>query len=300
MAVVLDQLVGELSRWHPLVGFGVLAQEVEHRLTVARNPSEPPIITRLKGVLAVLLTCLPFAIIASRLSLIHYLGPLFGIIILYLAIGAKSLRQHALAVAEALASGNLDTARSRVALMVSRETASMQESDVAKAAIESVLENGNDAIFGTLFWFMLAGPGGAVLYRLVNTLDAMWGYKTPQYLYFGWAAARFDDVLNFIPARLTALTYAILGNWQSAWQCWQKQGHTWYSPNAGPVLAAGAGALQLRLGGPATYHGKLEDRPILGAEEAPRSGDIERAVELVQKGLWLWVFVFFLGAFAHA
>lgn len=300
MAVLLDQLVGELPRWHPLVGFGVLAQEAEHRLTVSQSPSQPPIITRLKGVLAVLLTCLPFAIIAFRLGLIHYLGPLFSIIILYLAIGAKSLRQHAIAVAEALASGNLNAARSRVALMVSRDTSAMQDGDVTRAAIESVLENGNDAIFGTLFWFLLAGPGGAVLYRLVNTLDAMWGYKTPQYLHFGWAAARLDDLLNFIPARLTALTYAILGNWQSAWQCWQKQGHTWYSPNAGPVLAAGAGALQLQLGGPAIYHGELKNRPILGGDEAPGPGDIERAVELVQKGLWVWVFLSFLGAFAHA
>lgn len=300
IAVLLDQMLGEMSRWHPLVGFGNLAQLVEHRLIGAETPAEPQIITRLKGCLAVLTTCLPFVFIASRLTSNHYFGPIVDIGILYLAIGARSLRSHAISVAKVLDQGDLAGARARVALMVSRETAQMEETDVRKAAIESVLENGNDAIFATLFWYLVGGAPGAVLYRLVNTLDAMWGYKTERYLHFGWAAARFDDLLNWIPARLTAVTYMTVGSWFVGWQCWQKQARSWYSPNAGPVLAAGAGALNLRLGGPAMYHGQLKERPILGDGKVPERGDIERAVDLVQKGLCIWVAISFAGLIFHA
>jgi adenosylcobinamide-phosphate synthase len=173
--------------------------------------------------------------------------------------------------------------------IVSRDTAGMQRQDVARAGVESVLENGNDAVFGALFWFALAGAPGALLYRLANTLDAMWGYRTPRYRCFGWAAARLDDALNFIPARLTALTYALLGNARAALRCWRQQAPAWDSPNAGPVMASGAGSLTVLLGGAANYHGVTEARPPLGAGNAPDAEDIARAIGLVQRGVWLWL-----------
>jgi adenosylcobinamide-phosphate synthase len=108
-------------------------------------------------------------------------------------------------------------------------------------------------------------------------------------VYFGWAAARIDDVLNLIPARLTALTYAVLGDTRSALTCWQRQSATWSSPNAGPVLAAGAGALAVRLGGAARYHGQLEQRPEVGAGERATIGHIHAALALVERGLWFWL-----------
>jgi adenosylcobinamide-phosphate synthase len=124
---------------------------------------------------------------------------------------------------------------------------------------------------------------------LANTLDAMWGYRTPRYLYFGWAAARLDDVLNFVPARLTALTYALIGSTRNALRCWRLQAPAWESPNAGPVMAAGAGALELGLGGGAYYHGQWEERPPLGMGSPPDAAAITAALRLVRSGVVLWL-----------
>jgi adenosylcobinamide-phosphate synthase len=192
-------------------------------------------------------------------------------------------------------------ARAKVGCIVSRDTGQMDGQAVASAAVESVLENGNDAVFGALFWFLIAGAPGVLLYRLVNTLDAMWGYRTPRYLYFGWAAARFDDVLNFVPARLTALTYALIGHTRTALRCWRLQARAWESPNAGPVMAAGAGALGVGLGGGAYYHGQWEERPPLGVGPRPDPTSIPAALRLVRLGLILWLLVVTaIEAVAHA
>jgi adenosylcobinamide-phosphate synthase len=159
------------------------------------------------------------------------------------------------------------------------------------STLESVLENGNDGVFAALFWFLIAGGPGALLYRLANTLDAMWGYKTGQYFYFGWAAARLDDLLNYIPARLTALTYALMGSTGKALYAWRTQAKRWDSPNAGPVMSAGAGALDVSLGGRARYHGVWHERPALGTTTQATLEDIPRALRLVSTGLYAWLAV---------
>ncbi|BAK76661.1 cobalamin biosynthesis protein CobD [Pseudogulbenkiania sp. NH8B] len=289
LAVLLDKLFGEPPRWHPLVGFGKLVRWLERRLYPAAPAQETEQRMRLRGAIGIALLLIPFTLLAALLAWLPFIGVFYSVVLLYLAIGAKSLTQHAEAVIEALERHDLPLARQRVGMIVSRDTSQLSKQDVARATIESVLENGSDAIFAALFWFLLLGAPGAVLYRLANTLDAMWGYRNERYLHFGWAAARFDDVLNFIPARLTALTYIALGDRRAGWACWRAQAPTWYSPNAGPVMAAGAGALGVALGGAASYHGQLKARPALGLERAPDCGDIRRAVRLVQRGLWLWV-----------
>ena len=127
-----------------------------------------------------------------------------------------------------------------------------------------------------------------VLYRLSNTLDAMWGYRSEKYEYFGKFSARMDDVLNWIPARLTALTYVAMGQSLKAWLCWQRQARTWYSSNAGTVMSSGAGALDVQLGGTARYQGKDKVRPHLGTERLAGVDDIEAAWDLVFRSLLLW------------
>ena len=145
-------------------------------------------------------------------------------------------------------------------------------------------------MFGALFWFALAGGPGALLFRLANTLDAMWGYRNARYLRFGCSAARIDDCLNYLPARLTALSYVLLaGDRRLAWRCWRTQAAAWPSPNAGPVMASGAGAIGVALGGHAVYDGVAEQRPPLGHGAAANAGDIARAWRLVARTTLLWL-----------
>jgi cobalamin biosynthesis protein CobD len=287
IAVLLDQWLGEPRRWHPLVGFGHLADQVERRLY--GPPDLHPLLRRWRGIAAVVMLVIPPVLLAKLLTLGGPFAVTVEIVLLYLTLGAASLAQYAQAVAEALADGNMEGARKRVSYMVSRDTADMDAQAVARATVESVLENGCDAVFGALFWYLLVGAPGALAYRLINTLDAMWGYRNTRYHAFGWAAARLDDVFNWLPARLTALSYLLLGQRRRAWRCWRVQAAAWESPNAGPVMAAGAGALGLRLGGTASYHGQLRHRPVLGEGVPPAREDIARAVQLVHKGIMLWV-----------
>nr|WP_215730864.1 adenosylcobinamide-phosphate synthase CbiB [Pseudomonas lalucatii] len=282
-AVALDAWLGEPRRAHPLVAFGRLAAGLERRFNSAGRG------WRSHGVTAWCLAVLPPTLLAALLAQLPGIGWAVEILALYAALGLKSLGEHALPVAQALRLGDLPLARERVGYLVSRTTSELDASGVARAGTESVLENGSDAVFAALFWFLVAGAPGVVLYRLSNTLDAMWGYRTPRFARFGWAAAKIDDGLNYLPARLVALTYALLGSSASALRCWRRQAPQWDSPNAGPVMAAGAGALGVRLGGAAIYHGREEQRPPLGEGAAPRARDIERALNLVYGGVLLWL-----------
>ena len=282
--VAFDRLFGETKHFHPLVGFGALADFLER--TLNRGP-----LHRVRGVLAWALAVLPWVALAGLVRRHDLVGWLVDVLLLYFALGGRSLAEHAQRVADDLAAGDLGAARQHVGWIVSRDTRELDATGVAKAGVETVLENGNDAVFGALFWFMLGGGPGVVLFRLANTLDAMWGYKTERLLHFGWAAARLDDLLNYLPARLTAISYALFGRTRSAFACWRAQAPQWESPNAGPVMSSGAASLGLALGGAAIYHGQVEARPTLGAGRPPRGEDIARALALVRRGIALWLAV---------
>ncbi|CAN7269703.1 MULTISPECIES: CobD/CbiB family cobalamin biosynthesis protein [Duganella] len=285
--VALDLLLGEARRWHPLVGFGNLAIALERRLNRGT-------LRFWRGALAWTLAVLPLtAIAALPLWLPAWLPWAAHAIMLYFCLGLRSLRDHNLPIADALSRNDLPNARLLTARIVSRDTTGASEIELTKASAESLLENGNDAVFGTLFWFIVAGGPGAVLFRMANTLDAMWGYRTARLLQFGCTAARVDDALNYIPARLTAFSYVMLAPGLQAklraWRCWRAQAPAWSSPNAGPVMSSGAGALGVQLGGPAIYHGEVEHRPPLGVGEPATGADISRAWQLVVRTTALWL-----------
>ena len=286
LGLLIDHFVGEVKGWHPLVGFGDAASILE----MAANPTSD-IEGKLRGLfcwaLMVLIPVMAMSLVVSQLSGLALL--VVNALVVYFVVGLKSLAEHGRNVAVPLLAGDLPAARQLIAMMVSRDTDMLTEQQVASAACESVLENGSDAIFAALFWFCLLGAPGAILYRGANTLDAMWGYKTDRYRSFGWAAARIDDVLNWLPARLTALSYSLVGNFSSGLKCARQQGGLTDSPNAGYVMAAGAGALGISMGGGAIYHGKEHQRPIFGVGPVAEAIDIERAIALVQRASVLWV-----------
>lgn len=284
--VLLDALCGEVPFAHPLVAFGHYAGWLEKKLNCRSG-------NFLAGLMAWLLAILPP--VAGSVALMTWLEQTALLaafathaLLLYFCLGLRSLRDHCMPIAAALQRKDLALARQLTQRIVSRDTAHAGETDLSKAAVESLLENGNDAVFGTLFWFAIAGGPGALLFRLANTLDAMWGYRNAHFLAFGCVAARFDDALNWLPARLTALSYAVLGDSINAWVCWHAQAPAWPSPNAGPVMASGAGALRLSLGGAASYDGMVEMRPPLGSGRVAEAHDIARAWKLVLRATGLW------------
>lgn len=282
-ALVIDRCFGEPKRWHPLSGFGSLASSLERRLN--RSSIKSVFGVRLIGAVAVLILLIPFFFLASYLSSTSWI---FDLIVLTLAIGWQSLREHGIAVRNALLENNLPLARQKVAMIVSRDTMDMSEKQICDATLESLLENGSDAIFAAIFWFAVAGAPGVIIYRLSNTLDAMWGYKTRRFLHFGWAAARLDDVLNYVPARLTAISYFLASRNSNAIKCWLLQAKNWKSPNAGPVMAAGAGGLNIQLGGSAIYNSIEQVRPILGSGRNANTSDIHAALKMIFYGILIW------------
>ncbi len=291
--VLLDRLLGEVRHGHPLIAFGHYASALEKIFNRGRGQQG-------KGMLAWMLAVLPWVALAAWGKRFDLYGWLTDAALLYFALGGRSLAEHAERVGRDLGAGDLAAARTHVGWIVSRDTSALDESGVSKACVESTLENGNDAIFGALFWFILFGGAGALFFRLANTLDAMWGYKTARFLHFGRAAARLDDALNYFPARLTALSYALCGQTRQALACWREQAPHWESPNAGPVMSSGAGSLGVQLGGSAIYHGLTEERPALGCGHPAGRDDIFRAITLVRRSLLLWLLLYLAGGLASA
>ncbi|MDO6747956.1 adenosylcobinamide-phosphate synthase CbiB [Gilvimarinus sp. 1_MG-2023] len=291
--LLLDRLLGEPKYGHPLVGFGRIATWLEARLNQPINSRvssrlNATIAVKALGVLAFLLATVPWLLLASWLWWgldLHWLWRcLIGSVAVYLAVGWQSLELHVQAIVTALERGQLPQAQKATGLIVSRDCESLSEEGVVRAATESLLENTSDAVIAPLFWFAVAGVPGIVLYRLSNTLDAMWGYRNSRFVHFGWAAARFDDGLNFIPARISALALIVGALSFRGFAVWRQCACYWSSPNAGPVLAAGAGSLGIVLGGGASYHGVWQNKPATPGNAATLN-DLPRAIVLTRRAV---------------
>ncbi|NGN66606.1 cobalamin biosynthesis protein [Streptomyces sp. A7024] len=200
-------------------------------------------------------------------------------------LGGASLRREALRIADALAADDIARARELLPRLCGRDPQALSAQEIARAVVESVAENTSDAVVGALVWGAVAGVPGLAGFRAVNTLDAMVGHRSPRYARFGWAAARLDDVVGWPGSRLTALLAVAAGaDPRGARRAWRRDGGAHPSPNAGPVEAAFAGALGVRLGGPLAYGGRAEARPVLNhGGRAVDVCDIGRAVALSRR-----------------
>ena len=231
-ALFLDFLLGEPRRGHPLVAFGRAATFTENRF---QQFSRQGRVLKWLGLFAcclliaipVVLLWLLLAHLSAWVQSSWVQSPwsqwLVETAVLYFVVGLRSLREHAMAVVEQLQAGDLSVAREEVSRIVSRDTSNLTEQGVATARLESVLENGSDGVLAPIFWY-LVGCAGCTFISFGKYTDAMWGYRNQRYLHFGWAAAKLDDAMNWIPARLTAMSYALMGDFPQAIQCMKTQG----------------------------------------------------------------------------
>jgi adenosylcobinamide-phosphate synthase len=294
-ALLIDYLLGETKKFHPLVGFGYLALAFEKRLNTQCSKK---INSKLRGLFSWGCLVLPTPILYVLLYKNNLVFFILDAIVLYLAVGLNSLKQHALNIYVPLISGDITHARCAVSMMVSRQTDELTESQISRATIESVLENGHDAVIASLFWFVIGGAPLVIIHRLSNTLDAMWGYKTEQYFNFGWFSAKVDDFLGWPSAKASALLYILAGslklnNGLKAFQNAKLQGRSYKSINGGWVMAAGATVLNIKLGGTAVYNNQASRSVTLGCGELVKAQDIKRSLSLVEIASWLFVSVIF-------
>jgi len=292
VAFSLDYLFCEVKRFHPLVGFGYLTSKLEKKFNSFHQNGNKLAkwIPRLLGTFSWSILCLPLPIIyyySHQNSLFFWC---LDALILYVAVGLKSLESHALQIHKPLDENNLVEARHFCSYLVSRQTDELSEQEISRATVESVLENGHDAAIASFVWFMIGGAPLVILHRLANTLDAMWGYKNQQYLNFGWCAARMDDLLGWPSAKITALLYACQTNFSFSKMALAlrngfQQSQRYKSLNGGWVMATGASVLHFKLGGLSVYHGKPIVSVTLGCGETVVKNDILRSIKLVNRAV---------------
>lgn len=275
-----DQRLGDPRRGHPVAGFGALALRLEERLYGDDKLRGAVFEATLVGAAVGL-----GALLERALKGHPALRPLVVAAATWTVLGGRSLAREAEAIADHLQAGDLPAARNRVRNLVSRDPDTLDADDLARAALESVAENTSDAVVAPLFWGAVAGQPGLLGYRAINTLDAMVGYRNDRYRNFGWAAAKVDDLANWVPARLTAALTVLAaplvgGRPADAVDVVRRQADRHPSPNGGVVEGAFAGALGVTLGGRNSYGGVAEDRGELGTGPAPTPADLARANRL--------------------
>jgi len=268
-AVILDLLLGDPRRLpHPVVGIGRMISALEKLLRrLVRNE-------RLSGILLLAsvvgtVYLLAFFLLRGAYAVSHYVGIAVAIWLSYTCLAARSLHHESKLVADRLAVGDLEGARTCLSRIVGRDTDNLDEPEIWRALVETVAENTSDGVIAPLFYLMIGGPALGLAYKAVNTLDSMVGYRNERYLRFGWSSARFDDLANWLPARMTGLLMVVIAplvglSGGAAFRIMLRDGGNHSSPNSGIPEAAAAGALGVRLGGANRYFGRLVEKPTIG------------------------------------
>lgn len=298
LALVLDGVAGE-PRWlwsrvpHPAVLMGRAIGALDTRWNSAPG-------ARAKGVIAIVLLVATAAAIGWT---VNQLGWIAEVIATAILLAHRSLVSHVAAVAHGLRQ-SIKEGRRAIGMIVSRDVNTSSPAQVARAGIESLSENFSDGVIAPAFWFLIAGVPGILIYKVVNTADSMVGYLTPRHAEFGWAAARLDDLLNWVPARLTGTMIVLVAGTTAKWQRIKADARLHRSPNAGWPEAAMAHAMDIALAGPRSYHGHIEDLAWVNGSGKRDLGpvDIDAATLMVWKtwmvivtslfllGVFVWVF----------
>ena len=268
-AYLLDLVFGDPPSFpHPVRGIGWLIKKLEapFRYMIKNERLSGTIFA---SVIIILTWGVTFAITKTAYSFNNYIGIVVSIIIIYTALSIKDLGVESLAVFNALKKGDMDRARMFLSKIVGRDTANLDEREIIRATVETIAENIVDGIISPLFYAFLGGASLVMTYKAINTLDSMVGYKNKRYINFGWAAAKIDDITNFIPARLSII-FLVLASWISGynpintWNITMRDGRKNPSPNSGLPEAAVAGALGVRLGGLNYYNSVATEKPYIG------------------------------------
>ena len=290
---LLDLCLGDPhSMPHPVRAIGNLIVWLEKYLRPAGKKHATERGERRAGVLFVCLVLLVTGSVAGALIWISRLGGIWiqtvvEAVMTYYLLAARSLRDESMAVCRKLEAGEIEEARYAVSMIVGRDTKPLSEAGIARAAVETVAENASDGVIAPLFYLAIGGPLLGWLYKAVNTMDSMVGYKNDRYLHFGRAAAKLDDLVNLIPSRLAALllivsAYLLRYDGKNAYRIWRRDRRNHKSPNSAQTESACAGALGLRLAGDAWYFGKLVPKPYIGDEIHPiEPQDIRRVNRLM-------------------
>jgi len=279
MVLVVSSYIADLifgdPQWlpHPVRGIGKVIEWLDRML----NKKDTLWMGRLKGMILAFIVIgisgfLAYLFITTARKLHPLVGNLAWAYLGYTALSVRDLFLKSKAVLKKIEANSLAEARIKLSQIVGRDTQNLSEDKIVKAAIESIAESTNDGIVAPLFYLILGGPVLAIIYKAINTLDSMVGYKNERYIHFGWFSAKLDDIANFLPSRINGLlipvsSFILRKNFRDSFKIMLRDGRKHPSPNSGISEAAMAGALGIRLGGPSTYHGELQDKPYIGEDK---------------------------------
>jgi len=304
IAIVLDLVIGDpVTPIHPVRLIGNLIKKTE-KLLYNRNLSK-----RLAGLLGVSISLgiviIIFLLMYNLTSFIPYGKEIFSIFIFYSTIALKDLAAHGLRVKSSLDGNDIMLARKNIGMILSRDVDNLKQEKIITGTVESISENSSDSIIAPVFWGLILGPAGALTYRVINTMDAMWGYKNKRFIDFGRAAALLDDVVNFLPARITGVLICLVSGLKgfcsekdtgnqltTTWRIMIRDHNKTASPNAGYPEAAMAGSLGIQLGGEASYFGEIVKKQTIGDKiKNPEQDDISKSINIIALSVILFMLI---------